>query len=377
MYNSHTHIFTTAYVPENVVGQQNYLFGATKFLGVSRVSKWNPNVVSTLKVLFKWNKKLNRTFTFAQIGLASTQEDIFTKLENYYNGWGDMQYVVLTMDMEMMGAGPVQSNFETQLYQIINLRTKGQNRNRLLPFICIDPRKPKYVDGQALLDFVKPYFDTYGFVGIKLYPALGYYPFDPKLYKLYDWCIQHSVPLLSHCIQGVIHYRGDLKVQPPLPAEITAAGFKPDNNSTDPYTYQRNYTQPQNFEWLMKIQNGRFKDLKICLAHYGGEDDIKKDTGWKKIIDGMITAHANVYADVSYVIQDKDTYKNIAAAMKNPAIQKKILFGTDYFVVSKARLENDIAVGFRSYMQNEGQITDFFNASNQYAHDYLKSDFYN
>ena len=180
-YNAHTHIFTAQYVPNDVVG-----IPILNTLAHYPVSRTVANIAKHL-VFGKVNSKIERVAKFAEIGLGKSQEVIFNELQDYYQGWGDMRFVILMMDMEQMGAGKPLSNYQTQLDEIIRLRAKANYADVLLPFIAVDPRRPEFTNGQVLCDWVKNYFDHYGFVGIKMYPALGYYPFDEKLDELYAW----------------------------------------------------------------------------------------------------------------------------------------------------------------------------------------------
>lgn len=371
LYNCHTHIFSTQYVPDNVVGQQDHLGGLTKFLSIRKISRWNPAVLNIAGKLFGGWPGANRVITFAKIGLAATQEKIFDQLVDYYTPWGDVRFVVLTMDMEMMQGGPVPSNLLTQLDEIIRLRSKGNNADRILPFICIDPRNPRYLNGDSIVDFVKPYFEKYGFIGIKLYPALGYFPQDAKMFPLYRWCANNCVPIITHCITGVIHYRGDVSALPPVnsPGNVP---YVADNNSSDPKIYQRNFTQPRNYSAILS----EIPNLKICLAHYGDDKELIAGKGWPQEINALIQKYPNVYTDMSYIIENTGTFPAIQKSLSTPVLEDRVLFGTDYYVVSKAKLENELANDFRSYMIQQNLHTLFLKSATTNAQKFLSSKFY-
>lgn len=324
-YNCHTHIFSAQYVPNNVVG-----IPVMKFLALEQVSGRMTKFFSRLR----WgasDTQLERIAKFAEIGLGTRQEHIFNMLEDYYKGWGNVRFVILMMDMEQMSAGRPLANYRTQIEEIVRLRAKGHYKDRLLPFLFVDPRRPEFTDGQKVLDWVKMHFDKYGFVGIKMYPALGYYPFDEKLDKLYEWAQKNFIPITYHCIEGVIYYRGDLKTvpRPRFPNKRHNFGLKKNED------YQRNFTEPENYVDVLRM----YPELKINLGHYAGEKEIIENGPWYQTIKRLITSHPNVYTDVSFTLNDKACHDQIHADINTPGLGEKILFGTDYYVVEKNKDE--------------------------------------
>jgi hypothetical protein len=324
-YNCHTHIFSAQYVPNNVVGVP-----IMKALASDPISSRLTKFFGRLRY-GAVNTEMERIARFAEIGLGTRQEVIFNYLEDYYKGWGDVRFVILMMDMEQMGAGRPMSNFKTQVDEIVRLRSKGHYKDRLLPFLFVDPRRPEFTTGKKLLDWVKSYFEDYGFVGIKMYPALGYYPFDEKLDELYAWAEEKFVPITYHCIEGVIYYRGDLKslAAPRFSNQYHNLSLKKNAE------YQRNFTEPQNYFDVMK----RFPQLKINLGHYAGEDEIKKNGRWYSTVKALMMEYDNVYADVSFTLNDTGTHSRIHSDINTPKLGDKILFGTDYYVVEKNKDE--------------------------------------
>ncbi|GAB4139388.1 MAG: hypothetical protein Fur0041_14540 [Bacteroidia bacterium] len=211
----------------------------------------------------------------------------------------------------------------------------------------VDPRRPQFTDGDVLLTWVKKWFDDYGFVGIKMYPALGYYPFDEKLDELYAWCEATQIPITYHCSQGVIHYRGNLDgLKPP---RFTHQYHRFDEKEHK--RYQANFTDPENFAFLLE----KYKRLKICLAHFGGEEEITK-TGerkgrWYEGVKQLMRSYENVYTDISFSLHNTATFPVIAEDLKTPVIGERILFGTDYFVVEKDKDESYLRDELKNYLQ--------------------------
>lgn len=369
-YNAHAHIFTAQYVPNNVVG-----IPVLNFLSQYAVSR---KIMKYAKHLTwgKVNSRIERIAKFAEVGLGASQEVIFNQLQDYYKGWGEMRFVVLMMDMEQMGAGRPLSNYNTQLDEMIRLRARGNYANILLPFICVDPRRPEFTDGVALLNWIKPYFEKFGFVGIKMYPALGYYPFDAKLDELYAWAEEHQVPILYHAVEGVIHYRGPLDGLP----EPRFASHHHRLQETRPEKYQRNFSEPDNYHHLLKM----FPKLKICLAHYGGDDEILGKKRWYKTIRDLVVNHENVYTDVSFSLYNEAIFGAIHHDIndRNAAtLGDRIMFGTDYYNVKKNKDEADLRDQLRAALarfdkQKNIAIPSFDRIASVNPGKFLTSEFY-
>src|SRR6185436_827568 len=66
------------------------------------------------------------------------------------------------------------------------------------------------------------------FNGFKIYPALGYYPFDVQLLPLWKYAADHQIPILTHCIRGTIFYRGSKKTEWDYHPVYKQAMFKKD-----------------------------------------------------------------------------------------------------------------------------------------------------
>lgn len=141
--------------------------------------------------------------------------------------------------------------------------------------------------------------------------------------------------------------------------------------------------------------------LKICFAHFGGEDqweryqeldrfyyskllttnpdhgieflyteeELKKDLNkrtisWKKLEDcwktvdwysiicSMILQHKNVYADISYILHNEKILNLLKETIGNSELGKKVLFGTDFYVVRNHKAEKNILA------QTKGNLSD-------------------
>lgn len=378
--NVHTHIFSRQHVPEFVVGQNRWLIP----ISTSKLGKLGKPVLTLLGPVLKLFgnvRKVNRLITFAELGLATDQETLFEALKEAFEGThAQFRFVVLPMDMSQMGAGPVSTNLETQLREIHHLRQNPDLAERILPFYPVDPRA--YPTAKDLIDRVELYFKRYGFVGIKLYPALGYLPTHPFLLELYKWTIRRKVPIMSHCIEGSIHWQGAMDNWEGMLTGLDEKDWDPKwikhlegtNRSIkklDRGIFQRNFTQPENFEraiQLLQAQGVADADqLKVCFGHFGMDDEI-----WFPQCQQLIARYENFYADISYSLaqpKNDERLHKIFNEPPNKEFTRKVLFGTDYFVVSKEKTESEI---LKNYM---GKFS-FHPYADENNRRYLHSDFY-
>jgi len=380
---------------------------------------------------------------FTKLGKSST---IFNKLKKMYPE--DSQFVVLPMDMEYMGAGSPKESYLVQLDELNKLfYSKGSNggisttktdlqyKKQLIPFVFVDPRRIIEKGGKAFFDYettpkgdiklneclLKKYLvkekgdPTRGnFCGIKIYPALGYYPSHPALLPLWRYCAQEGIPITTHTTLGSMYYRGLIKkkwFKHPL--------FRNGDNSdfilarSTNRDLQINFSHPLNYLGLLEpkflhaylkrlndeeinkvfgiTEDGNYTkslcSLKINFAHFGGTEQwtkfIKEDRNqeilrmtsgekrslnffydkedekdnplgkpawlwsnqkvdWFSVIISLMRQYDGVYADISYILHDTDLMPLIQQIMKDEVIKKRVLFGTDFYVVRNHKSEKEL-----------------------------------
>lgn len=229
----------------------------------------------------------------------------------------DVIFTPLMMDILVAPQTGPDTVFESQLEgtkrQI--LRYPG----RVLPFYAVNPFRQ---------DFVAKTRDNLlhgGFVGVKLYPSLGYELSAPGMDEIMAFCAGHGYPMLMHCNTG---------------------GFKQDDTST------------QNCDpalWGLVEDGEGFLDahpgLKICFGHFGGADNFLApndfDTTkvfdanhWTGLILELMKAYpGRVFADVAY--HDKALspstrtayFASLAAIMADADCRSQVLWGTDTWLL--------------------------------------------
>lgn len=342
IYNCHTHIFNIKCAPNRFLG-----FPLARLLSNNQISFW---LVRFLRNLIKRGKNdfFEKYANFLAIGRKKSQEQVFEDLISNYNE--ETRFIVLSMDMDYMGAGKAILNYKSQLYEIINLKKKY--KDILFPFIGIDPRRG---NADYLKNFLKLHIEKLGFYGIKLYPSLGFFPFDPRLIKVYEYAQKNEIPIIMHCTKGGIYYQGK---------GYTLDQLKPKNLDGKPakgldFSDQQNkrnskfknyFTDPDNYIEVLE----KFPNLKLCFAHFGGNDEIKRynkdpnTDNWYGKIKKLLIDNPNVYTDISYSLYDKKVFNSLIDDINNEAIKNRILFGTDFFMVIREKSEKRLVHDFQS-----------------------------
>lgn len=335
-YNCHTHIFTAKQVPKHFLP-----FGLIRWLSKSQnarsVARFLSGILGTSDDIF------DRWAAFIAIGGGfKNQLEIFEFLRGFYPD--DTRFIVLSMDMEYMAAGEVPIKFEQQLDELSEIEQKYGDL--IFPFICVDPRR------KNIKELVVTYIEKHHFSGIKLYPPLGYYPFDERLEPIYEYAQEKNIPIMTHCSRGGVYYRGkitdEMLVHPKTKQKLERKGNK---DFTD------NYSDPNNYKYVLE----KYPKLKICLAHFGGEaewkkhlatswDPEKQKQSWFSIIVELIKKYDNVYTDISYTMQDVALIPLLKVILQEKPVREKVLYGTDFYMVELDRSEKEFSINLRAHL---------------------------
>ena len=144
-----------------------------------------------------------------------------------------------------------------------------------------------------------------GFLGVKLYPPMGYYPLgnsslpvdafppnaarepyaaefgrllDEALLALYAFCVEHDVPVMAHC------------------APSNGAGaFRITDEKVVPYE-----TRAHPSAWARVLAHPGLSNLKINMAHFGSAHRAEVASEWREGIGTLMDAYPNVYTDLSH-----------------------------------------------------------------------------
>jgi predicted TIM-barrel fold metal-dependent hydrolase len=353
IYNCHIHTLTANESPNKLL--KNFVGGfiggfASSLLRSKAIVRFLVKLLSRIKP--DWdNDTLERYARFLETGSKETQKGIFEEIEKQYPP--DTQFVVLAMDTTFAGLGNAKASVDDQHAELLALATEKQN---VIPFYAIDPRQP---------DIVRKAQENLGkgkFLGVKIYPNLGYKPDDPKLMEVYKYCQREdvNVPVMSHCSPGGLWKFG-----------LTEKD-------------RRNFGRPQNYAPILK----EFKDLRICLAHFGGDqeweehmksrgDDAQKEIPWCRVIADMIRSgeYPNLYTDISYTLfmprphdEQVEYCDYLKVLLVDERIRTRVLFGSDFYMSRREQItEKELSIMLRSRLGEDS----FFQIANINPKKYL------
>jgi len=332
-FNCHTHTFNMQYLPEDFLRLQTSPRLANALHWVLSKS-WIANPLLWLSKFF-FKGKNAKMIAFLKIGLMKTQDMVFADLCSKYPKDDEVKYIILPIDFTYMGAGAVKIPYKQQLDDLFSLKLKYPNK--CYPFVAIDPRNGNAQENKKFVE----YYINKGFSGIKLYPALGFFGFDEGLKEVFQYAESEKIPIMTHCSTGGINY-GESKApgsfENPKPFyRIDGKNyfFPQGNKSMKDYCDQ--FNDCANFEEALM----KFRNLKICFAHFGlNSTDQYEPNGleWFNKIISLMRKYPNVYTDISFSVSYKgfckwfaDQYQTWSTTADRP-LQDRVLFGTDYFM---------------------------------------------
>ena len=333
-YNTHIHTFMDIDVPRRFLPMSLVRLLATK-AGTAIIARFL-NLLNP----FSDNDIFNRYVKFLKTGKLGSQEKIFQQCQKYYPR--NSRFVILSMDMEFMGAGEVPRQYRDQLSDLAFMAKK---MHEVIPFMHVDPRRP------GVLDLLKRNVEDQGFKGIKLYPPLGYFPYDQDLYPVYEYCQAHNLPVITHCSPfSQVHYRGKRK---DLAVLLAKSNTQINISGQSKKKLSDYFTHPSNYEVILRD----FPKLRICAAHFGSShywDEFltnpQAEDNWFRIIRDMIEKYDNFYTDISFTLNNREYFSLLKVLMFDEKINRKILFGSDYYMVETKTDERRFGIDLRAFL---------------------------
>ena len=200
----------------------------------------------------------------------------------------------------------------------------GAPQLRLHPFVGFDPMRALN-EGAAgtTVALVKDAVLNKGFIGVKVYPEMGWSPFhntpadagtperaqalDAILDDFFGWCADEQVPVTAHCNHS--NY----------PSQNAEAA---------------NYGSPD--DWLSVL--AAHPGLRLNLGHFGGAYANTASYGWTWKIAGGMATYGGLFADVGCQHVDDaalmqvhfGVLKKIAGTC--PKLADRLMFGTDWYM---------------------------------------------
>lgn len=351
-YNCHIHTFTAADVPSRYLP-----FTLVKALQ-TRLGFWILSGFMKNLIPFTNADLFDRYAQFISIGKLGSQERIFHECSKYYPP--DTRFLVHAIDMEFMGAGKTKRAYRDQVMELGMLARKNA---RVIPFLQADPRR------KDLLNLVQELVTEQHFSGIKLYPSMGYYPFDERLNPVFNYCEQHHLPVMAHCgPYNPTFFKGSrmelislLKAGDP---EIITRG----KNKQELCAH---FSHPIHYKKVL----ANFPKLHICLAHFGSGHywdryihDPEDPDNWFVHIKELIENYSGIYTDISFTMNQMKYFSLLKVLMADPKLNRKILFGSDFYMVHTKADERRFGLDLRAFLGEDS----FSKIARENVEDYLK-----
>lgn len=213
-------------------------------------------------------------------------------------------------------------------------RLGRDTKARLHPFIGFDPRSEyrsrKVGDVLSALEILRLAVERYGFIGVKLYPPMGFRPIgntpgpemdadqasavDSILDELFTWCEEEDVPVTVHC-----------------------------NASNEAQSEYRLFSAPELWGKVLE----EHPRLRLNLGHFGGanptEDPGDPATSWPAEIARLAGKNTRVYADTgNHRIDDNGIaaayfahLRRLFAEGRDTAHMKnRLMYGSDWLMLA-------------------------------------------
>jgi len=214
-----------------------------------------------------------------EVPFADYDVKIEEPLETIYGNKMDYM-VILGTDFELLGSGKM-TNEEYMEWMFERCTVD----DKFLPFISVDPNK-----GAGAIAMIERLVKRYDPKGIKVYPATGFYPSDPKLEEYWDKIDDLDLTVVTHAGMAL----------PPL---------------------DERYCHPSEFGRVAE----KHPDMNIIIAHLGGK--------FHGELLPLMEEHENIYTDCSalqgWAHDDRSMIcKRIKAVSSR--FPDRIVFGTDF-----------------------------------------------
>lgn len=224
------------------------------------------------------------------------------------------------------------------------------NNGSIHPFVPFDPLRDVETDGQVYTDTVE-YIKSYGAIGIKLYPPMGFRVYqnselkfchsnienlgmkiDKSLLKIYSYCHENEIPILAHTADSNYNF-----------------------NCKD----YKGRANPIYWEEVLK----KFKNLRINMGHFATHSLLGNE--WSLTIRRLMLAYPNVYADFSHIegFDDKqyskdffialDQFLNVDTTENRKKLLTRFLYGSDWIMLAKESISKNYFAHLVKYFDIE------------------------
>jgi len=209
-----------------------------------------------------------------------------------------------------------------------------QSNGYMKPIVSYNPWTDIAEDG-ASLDLVKRAIENHGFVGVKIYPQMGFFPsgnsenkfyprngrypkdlveLDTRLSLLFEYCSENSIPVMAH-------------------SEESRGQTKKHNQLGGPGAWERFFTE--------KNRGG----IRINLAHVGGSHERQLENGWNRKFANIMSMNgaSGLFGDLGFwngvASGDPKSIEGLIEFLNtrisdSEMVLDRIMFGTDWYMLT-------------------------------------------
>ena len=336
-----------------------------------------PNALIVARALKGRDSPIARYIEFARL-LLSSREAIAREYIRLYGHERCVRLVTPSfLDMHRWLGRPPRSPIadQVEVMDALQLEIARTTQMRMHSFVGFDPRRA--AEDRHVMEVVKHAVHDCGFVGVKLYPPMGFratgntdkleVPKEPKgpggrrveaeLRKLYDWCARDDVPIMAHA-----------------------------ENSLGSNCGYGHRASPVWWRQLLGMEG--YHDLRVNLAHFGGFDealdvgehappqtrcggDGYKGELWEHIIGKTIRDDRREYlfADLSYLSElatpdpKRDQRREIRDFMADFRLNydrgvRHLMYGTDWTMTAQEIGNNNYLANLDTQLRLAGYTPD-------------------
>ena len=246
--------------------------------------------------------------------------------------------------------------FHEQIQQLKVLKGNPKYKDRIFPFLAVDPRRP------GILTYMKQNVGKgKPFIGVKLYNPNGYSPTDPLLFGspgnddcVYRFCEKNKIPITAHnSYGGFATFMDSIEITGDI---YTSTGIRHLQKEfchfntkliSDPGKAIKERALLLNHPLLWEKVLQKYPGLYLDLAHFGGGErlgmaldnkDDQESGNWSNKIIELIQGYPNAFTDVS-CFSEFDVLRKLKTSAIYNKIKHKIMYGSDYYLL--LLFEND------------------------------------
>jgi predicted TIM-barrel fold metal-dependent hydrolase len=329
---------------------------------LKKVEQLSPSVKEGVRAFPVKDKREQKLLT--ELDKELTEFKKLTEELKKSNRKDTIRKVQLSKDLD--GIPGEADGFHEQILQLKAVKSNPKYKDRIFPFLAVDPRRP------GILDYVK---ENVGkgkpFIGVKLYTPNGYSPTDPLLYGsagnddcVYKFCEKNKIPVTVHnSYGGFATFMDSVEINGDI---YTPSGIK--HFSKAFYDFRTKLIKDSgnaikeralvlNHPSLWEIVLRKYPNLYLDLAHFGGGErlgmaldnvDDQESRNWSKKIIELIQKYPNTYTDVS-CFSEFDVLRKLKASAIYNKIKPKIMYGSDYYLL--LLFENDFKKNLDSFRE--------------------------